>query len=888
MLPEQKSIGRNDPCWCGSGKKYKHCHQRADEERASEKLQKNALWHALGEFALQRKYEIEFRTAAKFFFDADDAPDPEGDADEQANFGRALDYFLFDYRLPDNARVIEHFATERGYMLSPQQRTWLAGWLTGAPALLEIVAVQRGIGVKAHDLLTHETYDIRDKLGSETVSRWDIAFTRVLRTEDHYELAGSGLNVPPRFRGMLCAFVQGLLGEYLVRFPDATPNEFMRAHAQLINQYILDAIAAAMQQLPLLLTPERDLMEQAFATYRVLNHADALARLRAAPEFDESPSDARDTHTFAWNEAGESLAQLRAHGAPFERQTPVGDANSVRALGTVTLSFDELTLDVISRRRLLAGKALLEKHLGATVALRDEKIESFADAMAEHGDGQDELDDEPELNDEFEDGKAWADDDGMDSKEAAFEPALPNFALPPAELQAHLANYRANYNQTWMDLRLPALDNETPRQAVQSFGGRIQVIRLLKDFEAREVENARRGETAFDWSTVAQELGLSEQEFLDETRVEDDLHESVALLMDLTFLHQTDQASQLWQQLRTRFPFQRAEDLWFAQVWDLEAELTDAVMSLEFLLARQKRFDGARAVLDDYIALEADAWEWALAERQAVEVERAIFDEPAAVQATVAELERLAQKEDTAFQALIVLAELQEGLLHAPGTAIETLRRAEQAAADEMEEQRVYDTMLEYFDSFHECDAGKSYWHQNNDELASDERDNAGLVRLLLACGEFDEAAAVVAEMERVETREYFEGMVCARRGDLDTARRLWKTRLSEGLEQLAWRWSEWTEMSLYLRDSGGILDTLDPAAYENHYMVHWYRAMAYAQQDDLVNAARAADDARGAMRDQERRMDYDAALRRKRSLALRIGLSDAAMRALNPDAPVE
>ena len=26
-----KSPGRNDPCWCGSGKKYKHCHLRADQ-----------------------------------------------------------------------------------------------------------------------------------------------------------------------------------------------------------------------------------------------------------------------------------------------------------------------------------------------------------------------------------------------------------------------------------------------------------------------------------------------------------------------------------------------------------------------------------------------------------------------------------------------------------------------------------------------------------------------------------------------------------------------------------------------------------------------------------------------------------------------------------------
>ena len=27
-----KKIGRNDPCWCGSGKKYKVCHEAMDEK----------------------------------------------------------------------------------------------------------------------------------------------------------------------------------------------------------------------------------------------------------------------------------------------------------------------------------------------------------------------------------------------------------------------------------------------------------------------------------------------------------------------------------------------------------------------------------------------------------------------------------------------------------------------------------------------------------------------------------------------------------------------------------------------------------------------------------------------------------------------------------------
>ncbi|NTU81333.1 MAG: hypothetical protein HGA45_18475 [Chloroflexales bacterium] len=29
--PAHARPGRNDPCWCGSGRKYKQCHLRADE-----------------------------------------------------------------------------------------------------------------------------------------------------------------------------------------------------------------------------------------------------------------------------------------------------------------------------------------------------------------------------------------------------------------------------------------------------------------------------------------------------------------------------------------------------------------------------------------------------------------------------------------------------------------------------------------------------------------------------------------------------------------------------------------------------------------------------------------------------------------------------------------
>jgi hypothetical protein len=31
--PPGQKPGRNDPCWCGSGKKYKHCHRHTDQRR---------------------------------------------------------------------------------------------------------------------------------------------------------------------------------------------------------------------------------------------------------------------------------------------------------------------------------------------------------------------------------------------------------------------------------------------------------------------------------------------------------------------------------------------------------------------------------------------------------------------------------------------------------------------------------------------------------------------------------------------------------------------------------------------------------------------------------------------------------------------------------------
>lgn len=887
-MNSQPRLGRNDPCWCGSGKKYKHCHQSQDQERASESLQKDALWNALGEFASQRKYQTDFISAAKFFFDSPNVPALEGSVQEQEDFERAFDYFVFDYRLPDDSRLIERFERERGRTLAPRQRAWLAGWVQSYPHLLQITQVQPGIGLSAQDLLTGDIYNIRDKVGSESVSRWTVSFTRVIHAGDHDELGGAGLNVPPRYRGMLLDYIQQLRDEYEERYPDAALPDFLRAHAHLVNQYILDEIGSLMAQPPLMVTPEHDLMENAVATFDVLDHAQALARLRAAPEFETVEPATPDTQLFVWNETGESLAELRAHGIPFERQTPIGDSANVRALGTVTLQFDELTLEVMSRRRLDAGKAILTRQLGDAIRFRTEQVEPLAGFGELNDDG---LDADDELDDEWDEESA-EDSDETDELDAEVSPFDPSFAPPEtilANVRELLGRFRGEYNENWIDLSLPVLDGQTPRAAVASFGGRIRVIRLLKDFESRDRENnLSRGTVPYDWGAVARQLGLTDQEFLDEARVETQMYEQLSLVDELTAQNATDNAWASWRKFRETFPIARAQELEFAEVWDLQETLSEVAMDLEFLLARQKRFDDAQALVEDYITLEADEQDWALAERAALRIERAIYSDPEQVQAGVQELDALARNESTAFQALITLGEIQENLLGDPDAGLNTLLRAERLAGDEMEAERVSEMLLEHFTSFRECDAGKMFWHQSNDALSQAERDVPGLLRLLFACDELDAAAAAIQELEIPETRDYFSGKLAARRGDLAQARQFWQSQLADAEEMFDILWFDWAELALALRDSAAVLEKLETIPQRDHQLAHWFRALAFAQLDQLENAARAAGQARAAMRAQVRRLEYSSTLRQQRADARALGLSVPALNALNFDAPVE
>lgn len=76
----------------------------------------------------------------------------------------------------------------------------------------------------------------------------------------------------------------------------------------------------------------------------------------------------------------------------------------------------------------------------------------------------------------------------------------------PPELQAIEAELARNHWDAWLDTKVPALGNRTPRQAAKTASGRERLEALLADYTQKSVS----GRNAFepDIGTLKRKLGL--------------------------------------------------------------------------------------------------------------------------------------------------------------------------------------------------------------------------------------------------------------------------------------------------------------------------------------------------------------------------------------------
>jgi hypothetical protein len=73
-----------------------------------------------------------------------------------------------------------------------------------------------------------------------------------------------------------------------------------------------------------------------------------------------------------------------------------------------------------------------------------------------------------------------------------------------------VGEYMEQYYSKWLDMKIPALDGKTPRQAAKNAAGRRKVAELLKQLENSQARERKLGKYAYDVSRLRAELGIRE------------------------------------------------------------------------------------------------------------------------------------------------------------------------------------------------------------------------------------------------------------------------------------------------------------------------------------------------------------------------------------------
>ncbi|CAI9417680.1 SEC-C domain-containing protein [Nocardioides sp. T2.26MG-1] len=144
--------GRNRPCPCGSGKKYKLCHGRDERHPLPDRAQ--WLWVKLKSFAQRSINRDELLDWAELLSGAG--------RDDHAAVVRAMsDPTTWDFAVFDGD-ILARFLTLYGDLLPADEAALVRAWQESERRLLEVTSTHL-TGLTARDLLTDETVEVRDR-----------------------------------------------------------------------------------------------------------------------------------------------------------------------------------------------------------------------------------------------------------------------------------------------------------------------------------------------------------------------------------------------------------------------------------------------------------------------------------------------------------------------------------------------------------------------------------------------------------------------------------------------------------------------------------------------------------------------------------------------------
>jgi hypothetical protein len=482
--------GRNDPCHCGSGRKYKHCCLATDQR--AQQSPDDVIWRRV-----RRANEGFPRLMARFVADVygaaavDEAWSEftlwnEDEFDAESPLGAIFLPWFYHRWVPDPLEdtciddAALHLRTptsqlleQRGAGLDPLLRRYLAACLEAPFGFHEILEVQAGRGFRTREVITGEEHAVLERSASQTMEPGDIVYGQLVPIDGIVMLeACSPYVIPPADKLSLIElreFIQsGRPGEPLhPEILDEFDMELRELYLTLIGR-ILDPQAPVLTNTDgELVVPQRVVfdIDSADDAWLVLQHlaGDDAEALAAAAAAERRADGALARLEFSWVRAGNAM-----------------HANwNNTVLGRIEIEAGRLTGEVNSVERGQRFRGLVEAALGAGARLRSLETVAPSAEVAEEGGPS-----------------------GHEPGEAAAIEDSP-------EVQAHLSRFLAAHYEDWLTAEIPALGHRRPIDAVADPVGREQVHALLRQME-RDSRRMRPAPDAALFQGLRRKLGLGE------------------------------------------------------------------------------------------------------------------------------------------------------------------------------------------------------------------------------------------------------------------------------------------------------------------------------------------------------------------------------------------
>jgi hypothetical protein len=237
-------VGRNDPCPCGSGKKYKQCHLPIEEAAQVEQLRlRRAVDTLMPKIITAARDQAAVAPAAfERFWNGKYAPDQIQDLDDLENRGgeRFLTWFAFDYPLDDGRTLVELLEADAGLPdLIDEEARLLKSWT--AVRLRPYVAqnVLKGQGMWVADLLDEQTYEVEDHAASRRVEPGEVLVAHLVPAGARYYVGGAAGHLTEDTREKLREFAALHLEALQRDQPDAGWAELIRARSEVLNHFVM-------------------------------------------------------------------------------------------------------------------------------------------------------------------------------------------------------------------------------------------------------------------------------------------------------------------------------------------------------------------------------------------------------------------------------------------------------------------------------------------------------------------------------------------------------------------------------------------------------------------------------------------------------------------------